>query len=148
MKNIYEQIIESLVNDDEARARELFHQEVVRQSREIYNQLISEEAEEEDEMYSPEEFESFYPEEEEDENMEPASAGKLENPEVFANILDMISSLLAVSQEEAKEYLRKTLNFAIVLKQSSGSWIRDGHARAHHILCIIQKKAPIGRVIP
>ena len=48
MKNIYEQIIESLVNDDEAKARELFHQEVVRQSRNIYNQLVAEEAEEEE----------------------------------------------------------------------------------------------------
>jgi hypothetical protein len=48
-KNIYEQIIESLINDDEARARELFHTEIVRQSRDIYNQLVVEEAEEEEE---------------------------------------------------------------------------------------------------
>ena len=47
-KNVYEQIIESLINDDEARARELFHAEIVRQSRDIYNQLVVEEAEEED----------------------------------------------------------------------------------------------------
>ena len=48
MKNIYEQIIEHLINDDEAAARQLFHKEIVRQSRDIYNQLVAEEKEEED----------------------------------------------------------------------------------------------------
>lgn len=59
MKNIYEQIIESLINDDEATARELFHQEVVRQSRNIYNQIVAEEAKEEEEEEEEEMEESM-----------------------------------------------------------------------------------------
>ena len=64
-KTIYEQIIESIINDDEATARELFHNEIVRQSRDIYNQLVAEEVEEEDDEEEEEEMEeSFYGEEE------------------------------------------------------------------------------------
>ena len=46
--NKYEQLIEHIINDDEARARELFHQIVVEKSREIYESLMDEEYAEED----------------------------------------------------------------------------------------------------
>jgi len=46
--NKYEQLIEHIINDDEAKARELFHNIVVEKSREIYESLIDEEYAEED----------------------------------------------------------------------------------------------------
>ena len=42
MSTKYEQLIEYIINDDEARARELFHQIVVEKSRDIYESLIDE----------------------------------------------------------------------------------------------------------
>ena len=38
----YEQLIEYIINEDEAKARELFHQIVVEKSREIYESVIDE----------------------------------------------------------------------------------------------------------
>ena len=46
--NKYEQLIEHIINDDEAKAHELFHQIVVEKSREIYESLMDEEYTEED----------------------------------------------------------------------------------------------------
>jgi hypothetical protein len=49
-KQLLKQMLEHLVNDDQAKAEELFHEYVVQQSREIYESLIdSEIAEEKDE---------------------------------------------------------------------------------------------------
>ena len=45
-KSKLEQMLESLVNDDQARAEELFHEYVVAKSREIYENLIDAELEE------------------------------------------------------------------------------------------------------
>ena len=42
MSTKYEQLIEYIINDDEAKARELFHQIVVEKSRDIYESLIDE----------------------------------------------------------------------------------------------------------
>ena len=39
-KNILEQMLGHLVNDDKQKAEELFHEYVVAKSREIYEQLI------------------------------------------------------------------------------------------------------------
>ena len=44
--NRFEQLIEYVINDDEQKARELFHDIVVEKSREIYENLMAEEAEE------------------------------------------------------------------------------------------------------
>jgi hypothetical protein len=46
--NKYEQLIEHIINDDEAKARALFHDIVVEKSREIYESLMDEEYTEED----------------------------------------------------------------------------------------------------
>lgn len=43
--NRFEQLIEYVINDEEAKARELFHDIVVEKSREIYENLMQEEAE-------------------------------------------------------------------------------------------------------
>jgi hypothetical protein len=47
MKNRFEQLIEYVINDEEQKARELFHDIVVEKSRNIYESLMAEEAEEE-----------------------------------------------------------------------------------------------------
>lgn len=46
--NKYEKLIEHIINEDEAKARELFHQIVVEKSREIYESLMDEEYAQED----------------------------------------------------------------------------------------------------
>ena len=43
--NKFEQLIEYVINDEESKARELFHDIVVEKSREIYENLMAEEAE-------------------------------------------------------------------------------------------------------
>ena len=48
-KNRFEQLIEYVINDEEAKAKELFHQIVVEKSRAIYEDLMDEEAEEQEE---------------------------------------------------------------------------------------------------
>jgi len=45
--NKFEQLIEYVINDEEAKARELFHDIVVEKSRQIYEDLMAEEADEE-----------------------------------------------------------------------------------------------------
>jgi hypothetical protein len=47
-RNKFEEMLERLVNEDRAGAEELFHEIVVERSREIYETLIAEEAEDED----------------------------------------------------------------------------------------------------
>jgi len=47
-KSTLEQMLEHLVNDDSAKAEELFHEYVVTKSREIYENLIEEEMKDED----------------------------------------------------------------------------------------------------
>jgi hypothetical protein len=61
-KKILEQMLEHLVNDEQQKAEELFHEYVVSKSREIYEGLIESELSEEDES-----------EEDEDEEMEEAA---------------------------------------------------------------------------
>ncbi len=70
-KSKLEQMLESLVNDDQARADELFHEYVVAKSREIYENLIDaelDEAAEEDEEDEEKVDEAV--DEEDDEEME------------------------------------------------------------------------------
>ena len=47
MTNKFEQLIEFVINDEEAKAKELFHDIVVEKSREIYENLMNEEEVEE-----------------------------------------------------------------------------------------------------
>lgn len=49
MKSKFEQLIEHILNDNEEQARELFHDIVVEKSREIYDNIVSEEDESEEE---------------------------------------------------------------------------------------------------
>lgn len=54
--NRFEQLIEYVINDEEAKARELFHDIVVEKSRQIYENIMAEEAEEEIEEAADEEL--------------------------------------------------------------------------------------------
>ena len=47
-KNRFEQLIEYVINDEEAKAKELFHQIVVEKSRAIYEDLMDEDTVEEE----------------------------------------------------------------------------------------------------
>lgn len=66
MTNKFEQLIEFVINDEEAKAKELFHDIVVEKSREIYENLMNEE-ETEEELDEAEEEELDESEEELDE---------------------------------------------------------------------------------
>ncbi len=69
-KNILEQMLEHLVNDEQQKAEELFHEYVVARSREIYEGLIQEEfdlEEEKDEEEDEEKVDESSDEEDEDE---------------------------------------------------------------------------------
>lgn len=59
-KNTLEQMLEHLVNDEKAKAEELFHEYVVAKSREIYETLIEAEVEEEDEDKDDEEVDENF----------------------------------------------------------------------------------------
>ena len=48
--NKFEQLIEFVINDEDAKARELFHDIVVEKSRQIYENLMAEEADEEEDI--------------------------------------------------------------------------------------------------
>jgi hypothetical protein len=55
--NNFEQLIEYVINDDEAKARELFHQIVVDKSRAIYEELMNQEEELEEAVEDDEDLE-------------------------------------------------------------------------------------------
>jgi len=73
--NRFEQLIEYVINDEEQKAQELFHDIIVEKSRQIYENMMAEEAEEEIEESAEEEIEEgmmdeVEMEEESDMNME------------------------------------------------------------------------------
>ena len=71
-RNKFEQMLEFLVNEDQAKAKEMFHQIVVEKSREIYENLLSEEFDEDVEEGQAEEDDGMEEgqEAEEDDGME------------------------------------------------------------------------------
>jgi hypothetical protein len=76
MTSKFEQLIEFVINDEEAKAKELFHDIVVEKSREIYENLMNEEDAEEVEESAEEDEESIEESmEEEEENMEESFGG-------------------------------------------------------------------------
>ena len=69
-RNILEQMLTHLVNEDQAKAEELFHEYVVAASREIYENLIDSEIAEEEEKDEEEVEEAAEDEDAEDEKMD------------------------------------------------------------------------------
>ena len=67
-KEKFEKLIEYVINDDEAKAKELFHQIVVEKSRQIYEEMMTEEEDEDLEEAKDEDAEEL--DEDEDEDLE------------------------------------------------------------------------------
>lgn len=79
--NRFEQLIEYVINDEEAKARELFHDIVVAKSREIYENLMQEEAEEDLDEGAEEELD-----ESEEEDIEEGAMGGDASDDLIDNI--------------------------------------------------------------
>jgi hypothetical protein len=62
-RSLIEQMLEHLVNDEQQKAEELFHEYVVKQSREIYENLIESEMSDEDEDEDEDDVEESFDEE-------------------------------------------------------------------------------------
>ena len=74
--NKFEQLIEYVINDEEAKARELFHDIVVEKSRQIYEQMMEEEVVEEAKKEEEEELEEAkHDKEEVEESMDETMGG-------------------------------------------------------------------------
>ena len=93
--NKFEQLIEFVINDEEQKARELFHDIVVEKSRAIYESLMNEEAEEEIEEAAEEEGE-----EELDESFGEPMADSADN---LVNDVEMDEVSMAEADEEGEE---------------------------------------------
>ena len=70
--NRFEQLIEYVINDEEAKAKELFHDIVVEKSRQIYENLMQEEAEEELDEAAEEELDEAAEEDKDEEELDEA----------------------------------------------------------------------------
>ena len=70
MTSKFEQLIEYVINDEEAKAKQLFHDIVVEKSREIYENLMNEEEEDLDEAKEEDSEEELDEAKEEDEEGE------------------------------------------------------------------------------
>jgi hypothetical protein len=79
--NRFEQLIEYVINDEDAKARELFHDIVVAKSREIYENLMQEEAEEDLDESAEEELD-----ESEEEDLEEDAMGGDASDDLIDNI--------------------------------------------------------------
>jgi hypothetical protein len=104
-KNILEQMLGHLVNDDKQKAEELFHEYVVAKSREIYEQLI--EAEMDDEEEKEEEVDEASEEEKEegeddlDENFEDiAYEGGDEMPDMGGDPTDDLAGEMGPEEDD------------------------------------------------
>ena len=94
--NKFEQLIEFVINDEEQKARELFHDIVVEKSRAIYESLMNEEADEEIEEAAEEEGE----EEELDESFGEPMADSADN---LVNDVEMDEVSMAEADDEGEE---------------------------------------------
>ena len=83
--NRFEQLIEYVINDEDAKARELFHDIVVAKSREIYENLMQEEAEEDLEEGAEEELDESEEDLDEDAMGGDASDDLIDNIEADEN---------------------------------------------------------------
>lgn len=124
MKTKYEQLIEFIINEDEDKARALFHEIVVEKSREIYESLIDEEdleeamggddveemvdeiTDEEDEMHEDEEDPEAMDMDSEESDEEPADAEmdmnseeSDEEPATKADIMGVKDELEAIADK-------------------------------------------------
>ena len=110
-KNILEQMLGHLVNDDKQKAEELFHEYVVAKSREIYEQLIEAEMddeEEEEEVDEASEEEKEEGEDDLDENFEDiAYEGDDEMPDMGGDPTDDLAGEMGPDEEGNDEFADK-----------------------------------------
>ena len=91
--NRFEQLIEYVINDEESKARELFHDIVVEKSREIYENLMAEEAEEDLEEAADEELD------EGEEELEEAAAEDIEEGDMGGDAADNLIDNVEAEEE-------------------------------------------------
>ena len=98
----FEQLVEFIINEDEDKAQELFHEIVVEKSREIYNDLVNEDIEEDQnddfvsDIEADEEGMDVNVEEDDDDDdmdMEPADDMEADHEEMEDRIVDLESAL-------------------------------------------------------
>lgn len=97
MTSKFEQLIEYVINDEEQKARELFHDIVVEKSREIYENLMQEEAEEEIEEGKEEELD------EADETEEELDEGLADVEEMGGDAAEQFMDEVEVEEEGMME---------------------------------------------
>ena len=90
--NKFEQLIEYVINDEEHKARELFHDIVVAKSREIYENIMADEAEEDIEESAEEELDESSEEEELDESAEEEMDESAMGGDSSDNLIDEIET--------------------------------------------------------
>jgi hypothetical protein len=88
-KNLLSQMLEHLVNDDQAKAEELFHEYVVAASREIYENLIESEISEEDDKEDDEMEEAAQDDDAEDDKVDEASEEDKDDEDLDENFEDV-----------------------------------------------------------
>jgi hypothetical protein len=99
--NRFEQLIEYVINDEDAKARELFHDIVVAKSREIYENLMQEEAEEDLDEGAEEELD----ESEEEEDLDEGAMGGDASDDLIDNIeADEEQDMSMESEESDSEF--------------------------------------------
>ena len=106
MTSKFEQLIEYVINDEEAKAKELFHDIVVEKSREIYENLMTEEEDEEveeskKEEEDAEELEEAKHEEEDSEELEEAKHEEEVEESMMADEEELMNDVEA--EEEGME---------------------------------------------
>ena len=101
--NKFEQLIEYVINDEDQKARELFHDIVVAKSREIYESMMAEEAEEELDEAEEEELDEAEEEElDEAEEMDEAAMGGDASDDLIDEIETEESSDISMEDEDAE----------------------------------------------
>ena len=90
--NKFEQLIEYVINDEEHKARELFHDIVVAKSRESYENIMAEEAQEDIEESAEEELDESSEEEELDESSEEEMDESAMGGDSSDNLIDEIET--------------------------------------------------------
>ena len=118
--NKFEQLIEYVINDEEAKAKELFHDIVVEKSRSIYESLMQEEAEEELDEAADEELD------ESEEELDEAAEEDLDEGMMGGDASDDLIDEVEMEEEsemnmEAEEDLEGEEEFEIGGEEEGGS---------------------------
>jgi hypothetical protein len=111
MTSKFEQLIEYVINDEEAKAKELFHEIVVEKSREIYENLMTEEEEEDldEAKHDEEELDEEELDEAKDEEMDESMHGMSEmGGDAADDLIDDVEAEetgMEMAEEEGEEGL-------------------------------------------